>query len=62
MAHGKNAEKLGHAGKEYWKSRLHPRGEVPGRATKKMTHKKERLRGRSTVSGVLDDNGFSGRV
>lgn len=29
-------------GKEYWKSRLKPHGEVPGAFTKKRTHKKER--------------------
>lgn len=29
-------------GYEYWKSRLHPCGELPGRVTKKLTHKKER--------------------
>ena len=40
--HGINAELHGHPGKEYWKSRLHPQGEEPGRFTKKLTHKKER--------------------
>ena len=40
--HGINAELHGHTGKEYWKSRLHPHGETPGRETKKLTHKKER--------------------
>ena len=29
-------------GKEYWKSRLHKHGEVPGPFTKKLTHRKER--------------------
>src|SRR5690606_18478716 len=29
-------------GKEYWKSRLHRGGEPLGRATKKLTHRKER--------------------
>lgn len=42
MAQGKNAEKCGHAGKEYWKSRLHRWGEIPGRVTKQLTHRKER--------------------
>ena len=42
MAHGENAERIGHGGKEYWKSRLHKYGEVLGRYTKKLTHKKER--------------------
>ena len=40
--HGENAEKKGHAGKEYWKSRLHRFGEVMGKYTKKLTHRKER--------------------
>ena len=42
MAHGKNAEKDGHAGKEYWASRLHKGGEVPGKYTKKRTARLER--------------------
>lgn len=42
MAHGKNAQKFGKCGKEYWKSRLHKYGEVLGRYTKKLTSKKER--------------------
>ena len=58
MAHGENAKKSGHAGKEYWKSRLYPHGEVPGKITKKLTHKKERLRGRLKVSAILDDAGW----
>jgi hypothetical protein len=49
MAHGQNAEKKGHAGKEYWKSRLHSHGETPGKVTKKMTHKKERRKNKSEV-------------
>jgi len=40
--HGENAERRGHVGKEYWKSRLHPQGEAPGKFTKLLTHKKER--------------------
>ena len=42
--HGKRAEQAGHKrrSKEYWKSRLHRYGEVVGRFTKKLTHKKER--------------------
>lgn len=34
--------KWSHAGKEYWKSRLHPNGEVLGKATKVLTHRWER--------------------
>lgn len=40
--YGERAEKRGHTGKEYWKSRLAPGGEAPGRITKTLTHKKER--------------------
>jgi hypothetical protein len=29
-------------GFEYWSSRYAPGGDVPGRVTKKLTHKKER--------------------
>lgn len=29
-------------GHEYWKSRLHKYGEIPGKETKVRTHKKER--------------------
>jgi len=29
-------------GLEYWKSRLHPCGEVPGKFTKRQTARKER--------------------
>lgn len=32
-------------GYEYWKSRLHPQGETPGRLTKRLTHRKERRDG-----------------
>ena len=42
VAHGKNAEQKGYPGKEYWKSRLHRGGEMPGRYTKQLTHRKER--------------------
>jgi len=42
MAHGERAEKNGHSGTDYWKSRLHRWGEIPGRFTKHLTHKKER--------------------
>ncbi len=49
MAHGENAEKAGHVGTEYWKSRLHPGGEIPGKITKKFTHRKERREGKESV-------------
>lgn len=46
MAQGLNAKRRGHAGKEYWKSRLHRGGETLGRYTKQQTHRKERREGR----------------
>jgi len=46
MAHGENAQRKGHPGKEYWKSRLHRGGEIPGSLTKKLTHRKERKEGK----------------
>jgi hypothetical protein len=56
--HGKNAEKAGKMGKEYWKSRLHPQGEIPGRFTKDLTHKKERKQNKRVARDIvkgLDD-------
>lgn len=46
MARGENAEKNGHAGREYWKSRLTRHGDMPGRYTKQSTAKKERRESR----------------
>jgi hypothetical protein len=41
MPHGEKAEKLGHAGREYWSPRLS--GMVPwGRIGKWLTHRRER--------------------
>lgn len=36
-------------GFEYWKSRLHRWGEVPGKITKKLTHRKERREGKRKI-------------
>lgn len=47
------AERAGRAGREYWKSRLHRGGEVPGRTTKRLTHRKERRLGRQVVRSTL---------
>tara|TARA_R110002126_G_scaffold98259_3_gene228587 strand:- start:2615 stop:2785 length:171 start_codon:yes stop_codon:yes gene_type:complete len=44
--HKERASKRG-IGKEYWKSRLHKHGEVTGRFTKKLTHRKERRAGKA---------------
>lgn len=57
MAHGKNAERHGSAGKEYWKSRLHRWGEAPGRVTKDLTHKKERREKRIVEREAKDNAG-----
>ena len=46
LSQGENAKSNGHCGKEYWKSRLHKLGEVPGKYTKKLTHRKERREGK----------------
>ena len=53
MAHGENAEKFKN-GKEYWKSRLHKGGEILGRYTKYLTHKKERKLNKK-ISKDIDD-------
>lgn len=53
MARGKNAERRGHAGKEYWKSRLHCHGEEPGRYTKQWTHRKERRAKRCAAEAAM---------
>ena len=54
MAHGENA-RAQCSGREYWKSRLHRHGEIPGRLTKKLTAKKERRRDRSLcVEGLAE--------
>ena len=45
MSRSKKDQRGGHyqsAGKEYWKSRLHRGGELMGRFTKTLTHRKER--------------------
>ena len=52
--HGENAEKAGNMGKEYWKSRLHSQGEIPGRFTKDLTHKKERKQNKRIAKDVVD--------
>ena len=44
--HKAKDEKRG-CGKEYWKSRLHRYGEVLGRYTKILTHRKERRRNKA---------------
>jgi hypothetical protein len=49
--HKIKAEKKGN--KEYWKSRLHSGGEIPGRYTKKRTHKKERKEGKLNLKDLL---------
>ncbi len=57
MAHGENAERWGHAGTEYWKSRLHPQGETPGRFTKTQTHRKERREQLARIRAIRDEVG-----
>ena len=40
-------------GHEYWKSRLHPCGKVPGPLTKRLTHRKERRVAKGLIRGIL---------
>ena len=55
MAHGKRAETIGHVGKEYWKSRLYRWGEIMGRYTKTLTHKKERRENKKIAREALEE-------
>jgi hypothetical protein len=54
MPHGKNAEKDGHAGKEYWKSRYSPGGEIPGKFIKEKTHRRERQKAKEEARRKLN--------
>jgi hypothetical protein len=38
-----------HRGREYWSSRLHRHGEIPGRYTKVITHRKERREAKAAI-------------
>lgn len=44
------------AGKEYWKSRLHRHGEVPGRFTKRLTSKKDRQENKIDYDEFVNTN------
>ena len=50
--HKQKQEKCG-SGKEYWKSRLHRFGEITGRYTKLLTHRKERREGKTITLNSL---------
>lgn len=52
MAHGQNA---GRRDREYWKSRLHKYGEIVGKYTKYLTHKKERREGNKIIKEQLNE-------
>jgi hypothetical protein len=41
--------------REYWKSRLHEQGEIPGRFTKELTHRKERRQAKKIVKEVQEE-------
>lgn len=43
-------------GAEYWQSRLHRHGEIPGRETKTLTHRKERREGKPDPDTALDED------
>ena len=42
-------------GKEFWKSRLHTHGEIPGRGTKILTHRKERRKAERLIRRELEE-------
>lgn len=50
--HRAKASKVG-IGKEYWKSRLHRYGEVIGKITKILTHRKERRKSKQIEKQAL---------
>jgi hypothetical protein len=52
MTHGKRAERMGHAGREYW-SRRPVRG-IWGRVTKFFTHRAERRAARRLAKQAED--------
>jgi hypothetical protein len=55
MSHGKRAERLGHAGREYWSTRL--RGMYSwGRIGKWLTHRKERAAKRRELNQLRKDH------
>lgn len=54
MANGENAEKNGKIGFEYWKSRLHKMGEIPGKITKILTHRKERRDAKKNIKKEIE--------
>ena len=56
MAHGKNAEQIGHQSKEYWKSRLYRWGEIRGKLTKILTHRKERRINKKIEKDIISNN------
>jgi len=53
MAHGENAESCGHVGKEFWKSRLSRWGDLRGKITKQLNHRKERAEARRIEQKLL---------
>jgi hypothetical protein len=55
MAHGQRAEHNSNSMKEYWKSRLHRYGEVIGRYTKRLTHRKERRQSKDIVAKEIKE-------
>ena len=54
MAHGERSAMQSNSRKEYWKSRLHRYGEVIGRYTKLLTHRKERRNSKKIVKQELE--------
>lgn len=52
--HGKRAEHMGHAGREYWSRRPGPRMGIWGRFSKWLTHRAERRQARRLAKQAED--------
>lgn len=53
MAHGKNAERAGHCGKDYWSRRLPERCPPWGKESRERTHRYERQQARREMRQEL---------
>lgn len=61
MAHGKNAEKFGHMGREWWSRRpynFHPISDrsKTNKFFKRLVHKIERMQGKKQIEEELNEN------
>lgn len=53
--HGERAEKMGHAGREYWSRRPGPRMGLWGRISKFFTHRAERRQAKREAKRAFDE-------